>query len=375
MKPTTRRHALLAGLGWPLLAALPVGCAQTPVRIACLAGLTGPASDIGVAVRDGVALAIEDALAAGGINGRPIELLEFDDRQRPQELEPLVKQMAEAGVAAVIGPSTSSVAQAWIPLAEKHGLVSVSPTVTSHDFAGQDDRFFRICSTTREYAWRSAAFAIENRQWRRFAVIRDSSNEAYTRSWADFFMAAARDRGATITGLHVYRRPQSLESLATLVRQALDERPQALVIVANAVDTSALAQLAAERPAPPTLLAAEWAATEQLILRGGRGVEGLLVTQFFDRDSRQPAYVAFAERFRQRYRREPGFAEVAAFDAAQVVLQALNERRSDEDLKTTLLRTRSFAGLQNPVVFDDAGDCQRPLMVTEVRHGRFVTVA
>jgi len=375
MTLTTRRHALLAGLGWPLLAALPAGCAQTPVRLACLAGLTGPASDIGVAVRDGAALAIEEAQAAGGVDGRKIEWLEFDDRQQPQALEPLVRQMVDAGVTAVIGPATSSVAQAWIPLADDHGLVSVAPTVTSHDFAGHDDHFFRICSTTREYAVRSALFAIENRQWRRFAVIRDTSNEAYTRSWADFFVAAARARGAAVTGLHTYRRPQSLDDLGSLVGRAMADRPQALVVVANAVDTSALAQLVAELPHPPALLAAEWAATDQLILRGGRSVEGLLVTQFFDRDSRTPSYVAFAERFRQRYRREPGFAEVAAFDATQVVLQALRQRQPNEDLKQTLLRTRTFEGLQNPVVFDEAGDCQRPLMVTEVRHGRFVTVA
>ena len=135
-----------------------------------------------------------------------------------------------------------------------------------------------------------------------------------------------------------------------------------------------LAQLARRSPQAPALQAAEWASTDQLIVRGGRAVEGMVVSQYFDRDSRTPAYLDFLQRFEQRFRRAPGFAEVAAYDAAQVLLQALQQQTAGEALNATLLRVRRFNGLQDPIVFDAYGDHLRPLVMTEIRNGRFSTV-
>lgn len=367
-----RRRWLGAALALPAAVAVPglAGCGAVPPRLALLAGLTGPASDLGVGARDGATLALEDA----GAHTR-VELLEFDDAQRPDQIGAVAQRIAQSGAAAVIGPMTSSIARAWIPEGDRRGLLTVSPTVTSHDFAGQDDLFFRVCATTREYARRTAEFAIDARGWRRFVVVRDDSNAPYTRSWAEYFQAAARELGAEVADSVVYHRAQGpLRDPIQALEAAQRSRPDVAVIVANAMDTALAAQAASTLSAPPALLASEWAATDQLILGGGRSVEGLVVTQFFDRNSRSPAYLAFAERFVQRYGREPGFAEAAAYDATRVVLQALDARRRGEPLKATLLRLRRFDGLQNPVVFDDFGDCSRPLVVTEVRNGRFMVV-
>lgn len=367
-----RRRWLSAAVGAPLvLSASLAGCSRTPLRLAILAGLTGPVSDLGTAARDGAALAFEEASAE-----RRIEWLEFDDAQQPDALPALAERIAQAQVTAVIGPATSSMAQAWIPQAQRLGLLTMSPTVTSHDFAGQDDLFFRVCATTRGYARRTAEFAIRNRGWKRFALIRDDSNAPYTRSWARFFHEAAVTLGAEVAEPAVFHRRQGpVKDPIAALDQAMRGQPDVVVIVANATDTALLSQAVAARSSAPALLAAEWAATDQLILGGGRAVEGLLVTQFFDRNSPAPRYLAYADRFQQRYGRATGFAEAAAYDAARVVLQALAQQRGDETLKATLLRVRQFEGLQNPVVFDDFGDCDRPLIVTEVRDGRFVGIA
>ncbi len=369
-----RRRLLLHTAAWPMGGALAAvglsACAPTtPVRLAMLSGLTGAVSDLGVAARDGALLAIEHARAAG----QALELLEFDDGQTPGKLPEVALRIASAQVAAVIGPVTSSIAHAWIPLAQQQGLLSVSPTVTSDDFSGLDDLFFRVCASTRKYATQSAAFAVQRRGWRRLALIRDDSNAAYTRSWADFFAAKARSLGATVAEAVVYQGPLAPRQAQTVLQQALAQRPETLVLVANASDTALLAQLARQSPQAPALQAAEWASTEQLIVRGGRAVEGMLVSQYFDRSSRAPAYLEFLQRFEQRYRRQPGFAEVAAYDAAQVLLQALPQQTPGEALKATLLRLRTFRGLQDPIIFDDYGDSQRPMVMTEIRNGRFIT--
>lgn len=342
-----------------------------PVRLGFIGGLTGPTADLGVAGRDGAMLALEQHHRSA--SGQRFELVEFDDRQRPDDLEALAGAVQAAGVQALIGPMTSSVAARWIPLANRHGWLTLSPTATSTDFSGQDDHFFRVCATAKDYATASAEHHMARHGWRRFALIRDDSNGVYTRSWTDHFRAAVQRGGGQVLAPVVYRSTGPGQPFSPLVQQALAGGPEALVVVASAFDTAQLLQVLRRTGSALPVVTAEWAATEQLPELGGRAVEGLRVAQYFDRDSQQPAYRRFAEAFEQRFARRPGFAEVAAFDAARVLLQAWPQRRrSQEALRDTLKRIGHFEGLQQAVAFDAYGEAQRTLFITRVVNGRYV---
>lgn len=350
-----------------------LGCGQSPVAVGFLGGLTGAAADLGVGGRDGALLAVEQANAQGGVNGRPVAMQVFDDGQQPDGLAALWPRIERAGLAAMVGPMTSSVAAQWLPLANRGQLVTVSPTVTSSRFTGLDDYFFRVISSSREYATLSAQHHLAAGKWRRYALILDASNQAYTFSWAEHFEAAVRAQGGQVVTKVTYQRGPGL-SFADVLNQALVTGPEALMLVANAADTAQLAQQLRKRDVWLPMLGAEWAATPQLLLAGGRAVEGMVLAQYFDRESLAPAYARFTTDFVARYGRSPGFVEVAAYDAMQVVLSALAQQRSAESLKDTLLRLRRFAGLQQDIVFDDHGDSQRRLLITRVESGRFVVV-
>lgn len=362
---------------WVLMVSLLSGCGQAPVHVGFLGGLTGSAADLGVGGRDGALLAVEHANARGGVGGRPVSLQVFDDGQQPERLASIWPSIEAAGLAAMVGPMTSSVAAHWLPMANQAQLLTVSPTVTSSRFSGADDHFFRVISSTREYASLSASHHLAAGQWRRYVLILDASNQAYTFSWAEHFEAAVRAQGGEVAAKAAYQReadPASTGALDEALDKALAAAPEALVLVANAADTARLAQLLRQRGLTLPLLGAEWAATPQLLLAGGRAVEGLMLAQYMDRESQAPSYLRFETEFQGRYGRAPGFVEVAAYDAMQVVLAALAQQQRGEPLKTTLLRVRRFQGVQQDIVFDDHGDSQRALAITQVRNGRFMVV-
>jgi branched-chain amino acid transport system substrate-binding protein len=162
--------------------------------------------------------------------------------------------------------------------------------------------------------------------------------------------------------------------LLPALRNATGPKPDALVVVANARDTALVAQHLAKQGAALPMLAGEWAATDKLMAFGGRAVEQMLVAQYFDPGSQLPAYRAFVDRFFTRFRREPGFVEVAAHDATVVTLQALAERQRGETLRQALLRVGLFEGLQQTIHLSPTGDAQRNLFMTRVVDGRFVVV-
>ncbi|MDP3520596.1 MAG: ABC transporter substrate-binding protein [Hydrogenophaga sp.] len=358
-------------LGAAALATLGLGaCSKPPLKIGFVGGLTGRTADLGVAGRDGALLALEQANAGGGVGGRQLELLTVDDQQNPAAAAAAFQRLREAGVAAIVGPMTSAMAMAMVPLANAAGLTLVSPTVTTSALTGLDDHFFRVISSTREYAQASARFHAQRSKLTRVAAVLDMSNAAYTERWLDDFEAEFRKLGGQVIAREGYTFQPGM-GFADLAQRALAAQPEALLLLTGAVDAAQLMQqLRKLQPAMP-VMTAEWAATEQLLELAGGAAEGVVAAQFLDRNNTSPSYQQFRQAYQQRFGNPSGFADLAAFDAMRVTLQALGAQQSGESLKQTLLRVRRFEGAQQVVAFDDSGDAVRQTFITVVRQGRY----
>jgi branched-chain amino acid transport system substrate-binding protein len=101
---------------------------------------------------------------------------------------------------------------------------------------------------------------------------------------------------------------------------------------------------------------------------GGQSVEGAILAQFFNRESKQATYIAFRDHYAKRFIEEPGFASVAGYDAARVLLQALIQGNK---LKESIIKRGSFPGLQGEIQMDRYGDARRPIFITTVKDGKF----
>lgn len=360
----------------PLFALILLLCAcdqPQPFKIGFVAGQSGRVADLGVAGRNGAMLAVEEVNAAGGIQGRPVELLVRDDEQNPETARRVVGELHAQKVAAIVGPMTSGMAMAVVPLANAAKIPFVSPTVTTADLTGLDDYFLRIISSTAEYAAKSAHYQYHALGRRRIALIYDLGNRAYTESWVGHFRSTFGEYGGTITDVRTFTSAQDTTFLE-LCRALLQNRPETVMVVANSVDAALIAQQLRKLVPDIPLALAEWAATERLIELGGSAVEGALVDQYVDRNSQAPAYREFLKRYRERYGLEPGFAGVAGYDAAKVVLEGLRRTPKGGSLRATILATSLFPGLQQQIPIDRYGDASRPTYLSVIRAGRFVTV-
>lgn len=85
--------------------------AQQEILIGHHGPLTGAASWVGLGGRDGAMLALDEINAAGGINGRKIRMVSYDDAGKPSEAEAVAKKMIESDkVFAILGGGISNVA-------------------------------------------------------------------------------------------------------------------------------------------------------------------------------------------------------------------------------------------------------------------------
>ncbi len=360
----------IIGLGIAVL----LGCEPPePIRIGFVGGTSGRVADLGIAGRDAVLLAVELRNQSGGVAGRKVKLLIKDDQQNPEVAQRAVRDLIEQGVVAIIGPMTSAMAIAVVPIANEAKVLLMSPTATTDDLTGLDDYFFRLNTSARDNASRIARYHVGQSATRRLAATYDLRNKSYTENWLDSFRATYVQGGGEVVKVIGFESGGETTFLQ-LAQDLLAAPVDGVLIVANSVDTALLCQQIRKLGSRVPIISSEWAATERLIELGGKAVEGVIMAQNFDRNSIAPRYRAFYQAYRDRFHREPGFGGVIAFDAANVVLDALAQRREGQSVKETVLAARHFEGVQEPMLFNEFGEVKRRLFITVVRDGQFVVV-
>jgi branched-chain amino acid transport system substrate-binding protein len=367
---TRGSRALCAG--WLLYLALGLGGCGEPesIRLGFIGGLSGTNAELGTAGRNGAQLAVEQANASGGIDGRPLHLLIKDDRLDPEQGRQVIRELLQEQVAAILGPMTSAVAMAVVPLADEAQVLMMAGPVSSPALSGLDDYFFRTIGTHAEHARQLAEYLAEQHPAARTNLVLDLRNQAYSEAWAAHFSRHLHAAGGfTQKVLGFTSGPQT--DYAALAAEALQGAPQVVLLITSAQDTALLCNQLRQRQPHTVLASAEWAGTGQLLELGGKAVEGLIVPHYMDLHSQLPAFQQFIQDYRQRFGHAPSFPALTTYNATRIVLQALAAQDRDEPLKQTLLRQREYAGLQGPIRFDAFGDTQGATYLTVIRDGQY----
>ncbi|MCP5206237.1 MAG: ABC transporter substrate-binding protein [Hahellaceae bacterium] len=347
------------------------GCEDPrPIVLGFVGGTSGKVADLGVAGRNGFILAVEQRNAAGGIQSKPIEIILKDDKQTESLAKTAVEELVAAKVDAIIGPMTSAMAIASVDIINQNKTLMMGATVTTNKLTNIDDYFFRTLSATRDHAAVTANFLRQEKGVRSFSAIYDIRNKAYTEDWLDDFTAAIEAQGAS---LKVRKSFESSNDLAfgKIADALLVEPADVVVMVVNSVDAALLAKHIRQRNPQQMLATSEWAGTERLVELGGSYVDGTIVPQYLDRDSQDSDYLKFRSEFLQRFKQEPGFPGLVAYNATNVVLNALEKTTTKGGLKDTLLSIRTFKGIGGDITFSPTGDASTKTYITQIVDGKF----
>ena len=166
-------RALVAGaLSWGATA-----LAQEPIRIGWLSSLTGPLSSAAIAENQGVQFAVDEINAAGGVNGRKLELVTRDTAGDPTKAVNLAKQLAfTEKVHFVIGPVNSGESLATVPIVSRAGIPNlVIGTVDELVDPAKYPRAFRAINTNRQWIEAANGYALNILKRKKVAVIGDTT--------------------------------------------------------------------------------------------------------------------------------------------------------------------------------------------------------
>jgi branched-chain amino acid transport system substrate-binding protein len=350
------------------------GCGpKPPLKIGFIGGMTGPVADLGFSGRNGALLAVELRNASGGIGGRRVELLMRDDRQQADVAAIALRDLADAGVEAVAGPMTSVIGEALAPVANDLGLVLVGGTVATPTLSGRDDSFFRVIGSTTVYAARSAELARSALNAKSAVVVADRANGEYSGHWSSDFVNAFERAGGRVFDRIDFDSRESTD-FGPIVDRVGKARPDVLVLATSPRDAGLIGRRVRQDQPAVALLGSGWSAAPRLMDMGGAAVEGMLVEQYYDLDSKADLWVAMNLAYRERFGLAPDYAALAGFEAANVILAALERGARRATMKQALLAGGEFPGTHVPVRFDAYGDPARALFFSRVSKGAFVTL-
>ncbi len=176
--------ALAAGVAVFGLAVSGAAYAADPIKIGLTGPFTGGSSSMGVSMRDGVKLAVEEVNKAGGVLGRPLQLVERDDEAKNEVGVQIAQELInKEGVVATLGYINTGVAlasQRFYQEAEIPVINNVATgTLISKQFVPPDNKNNYIFRTSANDAIQSAMIAeeaVKRQGFKKPAILADSTN-------------------------------------------------------------------------------------------------------------------------------------------------------------------------------------------------------
>jgi branched-chain amino acid transport system substrate-binding protein len=195
----TRRQALAsAAAAIASTIAKPAIAAKQPVLIGYLPALTGPSSSTGIGMNRGIELAVQEINAAGGIDGRQIELILRDTQSEPTKAVNAAAELTRGEkVSIVFGPVNSGESLAVVPLLARSNTPQIHPCwVDSLTDPKKYPMCFRNAPTNQQIGAAANRYVVDLLKCKKVAVISDTTG--YGTASVNAYVPMLKAKGAEV---------------------------------------------------------------------------------------------------------------------------------------------------------------------------------
>jgi branched-chain amino acid transport system substrate-binding protein len=355
--------ALLAAVVGP--AAMGDAQAQQPIKIAFLSSLSGPFTPWGIQVRDGMKLAIAEVNAAGGVNGRPIELIERDDRNSANEGVTAFKYLVEReGIVAAGGVISSDVGLAVSREAEALHVPLFLTMSGSHVILRKDSRYtFRTCLPAAPMSMDYIAGLIREKKYTRVGVI------VADYAWGHAVRESVEKYIKPIPGVRVQIEvaPVPERDFTPYLRKLQGLDPELLIATGHPPGTVTITRQAIELGMKGQIIG-PWYPTEFMVERVGELMFGRYV-DYSCVDFEHPAYQRLAAKYHAATKRLLDNNAFSGYMIVKMVAAAIASGKSaDPKAVAQAIRTGRFPieGFGWPLSYTEWGEMKEaaPILYT-----------
>ncbi|NLN65364.1 MAG: ABC transporter substrate-binding protein [Clostridiaceae bacterium] len=364
-----------------LISALFVSCSApgaaniNEIKIGINYELSGEVATYGQSSVEGIELAIEQVNAAGGINGKKIVPVKYDNKSEPSEATTLAnKLITQDKVIAILGPATSGSFMGQIPVANKNKIPVASGSATADDVTvtenGVQEYAFRVCFNDSFQGTVMANFASENLSAKNAVVIMDSSSD-YGKGLAKNFKSTFTAAGGTIVDEVAFVKGDTdFNAILTKIKgQNFD-----VIYIPGYYNEAGLIikQARAQGITAPILGADGFDSPTLLELAGASALNDVYFTNHYSSLDQDPNVLKFIDDFKAKYNKEPDAFNALGYDVAMFMIDAIG--RSDaltgEAVKNALEATEGFVGVTGTLSVDENHNPVKSIVVIGLKDGK-----
>ncbi len=376
---TAGRRGLLGAAA--ALLVLPAFAADEPLRIGSFLSVTGPAAFLGDPEQKTLEMEVERINAAGGVAGRKLELIVYDDAGDAQKARTFAKRLIEQDkVNVIIGGSTTGTTMAVIPLAEESGTPFISLAGAVGIVEPVKKWVFKTPHTDR-MACEKIFADMKARKLTKIALI--SGAGGFDKSMRGECLKVAGKYGVDVVADESYGAADT-DMTAQLTKIKATSGVQAVLNAGfgqgPAIVTKNFRQLGMTMP----LYQSHGVASKEYIRLSGPAAEGvrlpaaaLLVADLLPaNDPQKPVVTAYRNDYEKRYKSDVSTFGGHAYDALMIVVDALKRAGTTDraKLRDAIEATHGYVGtggVVNMSPTDHLGLDEHAFRMLEVHNGNW----
>jgi len=362
---------LLAVLAW-MLAVGGAGAAGT-VKIGLMAPLTGFAAADGASVLNSVKLAVERVNAQGGVLGKRVKLVVYDDRADGKEAVAVARKLIQQDrVVAVVAGSYSTPSRASAPIFQDEEIPFVAAYAVHPDITRAGHYCFRNGFLGMVEGRAAGYVAVKMLKAQKIALL--TSDNDFGRTLAAGFKEYVGKHGGKAKIVYAQTYPFSEKDYKPYLSRIKEIGPDLIFASGYYFQTGPVIKQAREMGLGTQILGEEGADSPKTLEIAGRAAEGFIIVTNLNRDDPRPEVQQFLKEYEKRYKIQPDMVGASAYDAFMIICNAIKRAGSLKGpaIRRAIAGTRDYNALTGVIKgFNDVGEVVKEVQVQIVRDGKF----
>ncbi|HWK23112.1 MAG TPA: ABC transporter substrate-binding protein [Ureibacillus sp.] len=304
------------------------------IKIGANLELSGSVATYGASIADGATLAVEEINAAGGIDGKQIELVKVDNKSENAEAtNAAIKLATQDKVTAMIAPATSGNVLATAQIANQYKIPTVAaaataPNVTENEDGTMNDFVFRTCFIDPFQGVVAANFATNEIGAKNVAIYADNASD-YAKGLAAAFKEQIEANGGTVVAEEAYVADDTdFKSTLTRIKSA---NPDFVFIPGYYEEVGLIVKQARELGIEAPLMGADgWDSPTLVDLAGKDALNNTFITNHYSSQDPEETIQGFVEAFDKEFGEAPNAFHALGYDTVYFIKDAI-ERAGSTD--------------------------------------------
>lgn len=364
--PTAAPATQAPSVGQPTAAPKPAG---EPIKIAIIGAMSGTNAVLGDWMKKSVTLAVEQKNAAGGIKGRQLQIVVYDDEADPTKSVGLAQKVAtDDKVMAAWATTNSSSALADIPTFAQYKIPQFT-NGTNVDITNKGSAYvFRATPAGPSFEDTLVDFLIKKGN-KKFAIIADTS--AFGKGEGDYQIAALKRNGLDALTREAFGIDD--KDFTGQLTKILQTQPDVLLLGSSEVASGLIAKQARQLGFKGQIAGGAAVGTPKFIETAGADIaEGVIFTTPWLHDEAVEVSRNFVNAYKARWNETPEFHGANVYDGTQLLLLAMEKANplTSENVAAELHKISGYKGLQGTFNVTEKGETITGTIVGIVKGGK-----